>query len=123
MTPRRLSLFLGILSLVICLSTWLLDLGGLVINCIYCRNERTIIGLLGILLLLPIYSYITRYLSFVLGFYGASVAAQHIMLIMKNSHFYSPQLPLSIAALFIIIGQVYFICSLGKNSRRNPRCH
>ncbi|KTC87704.1 MULTISPECIES: hypothetical protein [Legionella] len=109
MTHRRLSIFLGLISLAISLATWSLDLSHLVINCIYCRNERTIIGLLGILLLLPIYPYITSYLSLAFGFYGASVCAQHIMLIMKNSHFTSPQLPLAIAALLIIIGQLFFI--------------
>lgn len=109
MTRRQLSIFLGLLSLAICLVTWALDLSHLVIECIYCRNERTVIGLLGILLLLPIYPYISFYLSLSLGFYGASVSAQHIMLIMKNSHFTSPQLPLSIAALLIIMGQLFFI--------------
>ncbi len=115
MTLKRLSLLIGIVSLLICLATWAIDLSNLVIHCIYCRNQRTIIGLLGILLILPIHPYLTRYLSLVLGFFGASVASQQIMLIMKNSHFLSPELPLSIAALFFIIGQVFFINYLARS--------
>lgn len=114
MTLARLAKIVGLISLLICLITWAMDLKEMVVQCIYCRNERTAIGLLGILLLLPVYPFITRYLGLVAGFYGASVSAQHIMLIMNHSHFDSPQLPFTTAALFIIIGLVYLIFNLEK---------
>lgn len=112
MAHRRLSVYLGLLSLVLCLTTWALDLNQFVTQCIFCRNERTVIGILGIMLLLSAKSHLIRYPSLVFGFYGASTSAQHIMLIMNHGHFSSPQLPLTILALFIIIGQVYFIFNL-----------
>ena len=116
MTPGRLAKIAGFLSLSICLITWIMDLNEMVVQCIYCRNERTAIGLLGILLLLPVYPRIVRYLGLVVGFYGASVSSQHMMLIMNHSHFDSPQLPFTTAALFINIGLVYLIFNLQKKS-------
>lgn len=110
MKLKGLKLYIGIFALVVCLATWALDLTHLVIDCIYCRSERTMIGFLGILLILPIHQYLTRYLAFVAGFFGASVAAQQILLILKNGSLFPLELPLAIAALFIIVGLVFFIC-------------
>ena len=114
MTLGRLAKIAGLVSLLICLVTWFMDLNEMVVQCIYCRNERTTIGLLGILLLLPVYPCITRYLGLVVGFYGASVSSQHMMLIMNHSHYDSPQLPFITAALFINIGLVCLIFILEK---------
>lgn len=114
MTLERVSKIAGLLALLVCLITWAMDLNEMVTQCIYCRNERSIIGVLGVLLLLPVYPCITRYFGLVAGFYGASVSSQHIMLIMNHSHFDSPQLPFTAAALFIIIGLVSLIFSVGR---------
>jgi len=114
MKLKGLTLFIGVCALIVCLATWTLDLTHLVIDCIYCRSERTMIGFLGILILLPIHHYITRYLAFVAGFFGASVAAQQTLLILKSGSLFLFELPLSIAALFIIVGLVFFICYLDE---------
>ncbi len=112
---RRIALFFGIFTVAVAAVIWGLDLANLTIKCIYCQNERTMMGLLGILLLLPIIPYVSRYLAFVFGFFGASVAAQQIMLIFKNSGIFSVKFVLVVAVLFIIIGQVFLISLLDKD--------
>lgn len=107
-----LPIYFGIFTVVLCLTTWALDLNQFVTQCIFCRNERTVIGIFGLMLILSAKPYLIRYPSLVFGFYGASTSAQHIMLIMNHGHFSSLQLPLTILALFIIIGQVYVIFNL-----------
>ncbi len=109
MSAKRLTWLVGIVSLVICLSTWAMDLTHMVAECIYCRSERTMIGLLGIIILLPPYPYIRRYSGCVAGFFGASVATQQMMLILKNGSMLSMEMWLATGALMIIAGQVLFI--------------
>lgn len=119
MTLKRLTWLFGILSLVIALSTWVMDLTHLVIECIYCRSERTIIGLLGVLILLPIFPHITRYFACVAGFFGASVASQQVILILKSGEMFPFELWLATGALFILVGQVLFICYLEDRGMGN----
>ncbi|MBA2709589.1 MAG: hypothetical protein H0U57_03230 [Tatlockia sp.] len=109
MALRRIAFIFGILTLGVSLATWGLDFADLTIKCIYCQNERTMMGLLGLLLIFPVYPYITRYLAYVFGFFGASVAAQQIMLVYKNSGLFSFKFVLVASVLFIIIAQVYLI--------------
>ncbi|MBA3537078.1 MAG: hypothetical protein H0T84_10790 [Tatlockia sp.] len=114
MTVKRLALIIGILTVGISLATWAFDLAHLTIQCIYCRSERTAMGLLGILLLIPVYPYLTRYFAYVFGFFGASVAAQQSILIMEHSGLMSFKFLLVVAVFFIIIGQVFLIILLDK---------
>ena len=66
-------------AIAIALLTWAVDLSGLVYACPYCRSQRTVIGLLGLLLLLPNPAHwLIRYLSAVFAVFGLSVGAtQH----------------------------------------------
>ena len=70
---------IGIFAVLVCAGTWLLDYTELVYACPYCRVQRTIIGLLGIIILLPLSkSWIGKYIATVLAFFGMTVAAlQH----------------------------------------------
>ncbi len=98
----------GILSIVICLATWGVDYMGFVEPCVYCRTERTVIGLLGVLILLPVVPYISRYIAFVLGFFGAYVASQQVFLtILEQSFEFS--FVLAVAAVWIIIAQIMIV--------------
>lgn len=56
-----------------------MDVFAIVSPCAYCRVQRTVIGLLGLILLLPyLRSFCLRYLGNVLAFFGAVIAAmQH----------------------------------------------
>ena len=66
-------------AIAIALLTWAVDLSGLVYACPYCRSQRMVIGLLGLLLLLPNPAHwLIRYLSAVFAVFGLSVGAtQH----------------------------------------------
>ena len=44
---------LGVFAIFLCVATWALDLAELVHPCVYCRTQRTAIGLVGILMLFP----------------------------------------------------------------------
>ncbi|WP_298307982.1 hypothetical protein [uncultured Erythrobacter sp.] len=69
----------GVLAILICAGTWAIDLMELVYNCPFCRAQRTVIGLLGFLLLMPnLRFWLVRYLSVVFGIFGLVVGAtQH----------------------------------------------
>lgn len=75
----RYRFIVGVLAIIVCALTWASDLTGLVYECPYCRAQRTVIGLLGLLLLTPWYSHwFTRYLATIFAVFGLSVAAtQH----------------------------------------------
>lgn len=114
---RRVAL--GAAAILLSLLTWTVDLTGLVYACPYCRVQRTVIGLLGILLMLPDPAHwAVRYLSAVLALFGAAVAAtQHFggwAKIMSGKfawgeQWYVHSWPLSGVALFIIIGLLLLI--------------
>ncbi len=110
---------IGAVALLISIVAWASDLTGMVYECPYCRSQRTVIGLLGIFLMLPNPRYwITRYVGSVLGFFGASVAAtQHFRGWARvsagefefNERIYIDSTILSGFALFIIIGLVWLM--------------
>ena len=74
---RKTVLVGAVAAIAIALGTWAMDLAGVVEPCGYCRVQRTVIGLLGALLLTPeAWRTWTRYLGAVLAAFGASVAAE-----------------------------------------------
>lgn len=78
-TLHRHLRLIGILAIVICVATWAMDLAELVYKCPYCRSQRTVIGLLGVLLLLPrpaLGHWLVRWLATVLAAFGAQVASR-----------------------------------------------
>lgn len=107
---------IGFIALLISILAWVSDLTGAVYECPYCRTQRTVIGLLGIILMLPSSTHwIARYVGSVVGFLGAHVAAeQHFRGWARvsageftfNERIYIDPTILSGCALFIIIGLV-----------------
>lgn len=69
--------WLGLIAIVISIVTWASELSGLVYVCPYCRTQRTVIGLLGILAMMPNPGHwISRYIASVLGAYGFIIGAE-----------------------------------------------
>jgi hypothetical protein len=107
------------ICLLISLITWGMDAFSIVEPCIYCRIQRTTIGLLGIILFFPYCRYILlRYVGNILAFFGAVVASvQHlhgwINLSKANFHFvtllHMSTFFLSGIALALIIAQTMFL--------------
>lgn len=100
-----------------------MEITGTVYICPYCRVQRTVIAVLGLIMVLPIARHWTlRYLASVVGFLGAVVAAnQNFMGWAKiskgefafNEQLYIDPFLLSSGALFIIIGQLWLL--LGRD--------
>lgn len=103
-----------------------MEFAGTVYICPYCRVQRTVILLLGLVMVLPIaHHWIAKYLSSVIGFLGAVVAVnQNFMGWVKiskgefvfNEQLYIDPFLLSSGSLFIIIGQLWLILGPDKGS-------
>ncbi|MFP5447292.1 MAG: hypothetical protein ACLGHU_00960 [Alphaproteobacteria bacterium] len=110
---------LGLIAIAISIATWAMELSGLVYVCPYCRTQRTVIGLLGLLMVTPNPGFwISRYLGAMLGVFGLVVGStQHFAgwrRIMKGEFVLSPKVYddaflLSGAAIFIITAQVLLL--------------
>lgn len=110
---------LGLIAIAISIATWAMELSGLVYVCPFCRTQRTVIGLLGLLMVTPNPGFwISRYLGAVLGVLGLVVGStQHFAgwrRIMKGEFVLSPKVYddaflLSGAAIFIITAQVLLL--------------
>lgn len=109
----------GITAIIISVVTWTLELTDLVYVCPYCRAQRTIIGLLGLALLLPNpRNYINLYFSSILAVFGLFVASyQHFAGWKKimfgefvwGEHWYINSWLLSGFAIFIISALILLI--------------
>ena len=113
MRIKPLYLF-AVITILISLITWSMDIFSLVKPCIDCRVERTIIGLLGLILLLPRISQWIKLLAYVLGFFGANVASGQMFSVLIHYHI-TGELILASCALIIIIVQVFYIHSTGHS--------
>jgi disulfide bond formation protein DsbB len=121
---RRHQRVLGVIAIVIGLGAWGMEFAGTVYICPYCRVQRTVIALLGVIMVLPTTRHwILQYLASVIGFLGAVVAVnQNFMGWVKiskgefafNEQLYIDPFLLSSGALFVIIGQLWLI--LGKDT-------
>ena len=115
---------LGLLAIIIGAGAWGMEFAGTVYICPYCRVQRTVILLLGIIMVLPFARHwIMKYLASVMGFMGAVVAVnQNFMGWVKiskgefafNEQLYIDPFLLSGGSLFIIIGQLWLL--LGSDS-------
>jgi hypothetical protein len=111
------SKIIAFMAIIIAIAAWAMDLSGMVYECPYCRVQRSVIGILGLILILPIsFHWIGKYAALVIGFFGAVVGAnQHFMGWKKISagefHFKLPVDPflLSGIALTMIIGLMFII--------------
>ena len=116
---------LGLLAIIIGAGAWGMEFTGTVYICPYCRVQRTVILLLGIIMVLPIARHwLAQYIASVIGFLGAVVAVnQNFMGWVKiskgefafNEQLYIDPFLLSSGSLFIIIGQLWLL--LGKERR------
>ena len=110
---------LGLVAIVIGVGAWAMELAGTVYICPYCRVQRTVILLLGLILLLPTpRHWCWGYIASVLGFFGAVVAVnQNFMGWVKiskgefsfNEQLYVDPFLLSAGSLLILIGQLWLI--------------
>jgi len=110
---------LGFIAIIIGAGAWGMEFAGTVYICPYCRVQRTVILLLGVIMVLPFCKHwMSRYLGSVMGFMGAVVAVnQNFMGWVKiskgefafNEQLYIDPFLLSAGSLFIIIGQVCLI--------------
>jgi hypothetical protein len=66
---------LGLIAIIIGAGAWGMEFAGTVYICPYCRVQRTVILLLGVIMVLPFSKHwMSRYLASVMGFMGAVVA-------------------------------------------------
>lgn len=118
---------LGVLAVLISLATWTMEWSGVVEPCPYCEVQRTVIGLLGVLMLLPIRgSWTLLYIASLLGALGAVTAAtQHFngwSAIAKGEFkgflpIYANGFLLSGAALAIIVAQWMILRAIHTNDK------
>ena len=116
---RRHQRALGLIAIIIGAGAWGMEFAGTVYICPYCRVQRTVILLLGVIMVLPFSKHwISRYVASVMGFMGAVVAVNQNFLgwvkISKGEFAFNEQLYidpflLSAGSLFIIIGQLWLI--------------
>ena len=112
---------LGVIGIVIGLGAWGVEFAGAVYVCPYCRIQRTVILLLGCVMLLPSpRHWMATYVASVVGFLGAVVAAnQNFMGWVKiskgefafNENLFIDPFLLSTGSLFIILAQLWLILS------------
>lgn len=119
---------IGVLTILISLGAWSLDWFGLTYVCPFCRAQRTVIGLLGVLLLFPGYGHwLIRYMSTTIGFFAMVVASnQHFSGWRRisagefelNDPWYYDAFLLSGCALFILSAQVWLLCIRSEQSEK-----
>lgn len=116
---RKYHTALAWLAVLACLFTWYLDLANHVHACPYCRVERTIIGILGVIALLPKHqSVVLCYMCYLLAFFGADIAGDQVFLSIKAGTF--PTLNAMFASLgFIFIGVLTVINHYRYASKHN----
>lgn len=105
---------MGFILTLLSLAAWMTEWVGLVNVCPYCQVERTIIGILGIMMMLEIRPFIANSLTVLFGFIGMQVAtSQLFMHFHENS--YSEKTPMVIAALIIMTGQIVTLLYRANN--------
>lgn len=106
---NRYAFYIGIFAIIVCIVTWWMDLSEMVIQCPYCRVQRTMIGFLGILAILPRHrNGILRYLSYLFAFFGANISGDQMFLSIKTGNFPTMNAWLAMGA-FILIGVLTII--------------
>ena len=110
---------LGLVAIAIGAGAWGMEFVGTVYICPYCRVQRTVILLLGVIMIMPFSSHwISKYIASVIGFMGAVVAVnQNFMGWVKiskgefafNEQLYIDPFLLSAGSLFIILGQLWLL--------------
>jgi hypothetical protein len=109
------------LAVLVYIVTWWIDLSELVHECVYCRTQRTAIGLVGVIMMLPDPRRCwLRYPALCIGFLGAHVAAAQLLLVISNLNADDPSNPMNMilttGALRILIGQALLLFMPPKGS-------
>ena len=126
---QRNQFALGLVAILIGAGAWGMEFAGTVYICPYCRVQRTVILLLGIMMILPFsHHWVMKYFASVIGFLGAVVAVnQNFMGWVKiskgefafNEQLYIDPFLLSSGSLFIIVGQLWLIVMAKGESTPN----
>ena len=120
---------LGAIAILVCIGTWAVDLAELVYHCPYCRTQRSVIGALGLMMMLPHPGHwMSRYIGTVVGVLGLVVAVdQHFggwkkiwagKFSFGDQWFINPFL-LAGLAMFIITAQVMLLHVVGARRDRH----
>ena len=111
-------LHIAILAIAISLFAWVTEWAGWVYICPFCRVQRTVIGLLGLLLLTHPQHWLNRWIASVLAMFGLIVGGtQHFRGWAKimagefswGEYCYANAWVLSGCALFIITGLILYL--------------
>ena len=101
---KRYHTHIAWLAIASSLLTWGLDFTHVVFQCPYCRVQRTVIGLLGLIALLPQHkNTVLRYSCYLIAFLGADISGDQIFLHVKHGTYLSFSLVLAVGA-FVLIG-------------------
>lgn len=121
---------LGAIAILVCIGTWAVDLADLVYHCPYCRTQRSVIGLLGLMMILPHPGHwMSRYIGTVIGVLGLVVAAEQHFGGWKRiwagkfsfgEQWYINPFLLAGLALFIITAQVMLLHLAGSRAGQRP---
>lgn len=119
--------WLGLLAILISVATWTMDFTGMVYECPFCRTQRTVIGLLGLIMLLPNPGHwLARYVATVMAVLGLVVAAEQHFGGWKSisagkfnigEQWYLSPFLLAGCALFIITGQLLLLYAHAERKR------
>ena len=106
--------WLGLFGVFLCVSTWALDLAGWVHPCVYCRTQRSAIGLAGLVMMFPNPRlWICRYAVVVICFFGANISVAQLFLIVKSINagesFGALNLFMASGALLTLTGQALLL--------------
>lgn len=120
--------WIAAMAIIIAIAAWTVEIMGWTYICPFCRTQRTVIGLLGILLLFPApLHWIARYVGTTLGALGLVVAGtQHFRGWARisagefsfNQPIYFDSFLLSGAALFIITALMFLLFLAGTSQHR-----
>jgi hypothetical protein len=114
--------FLGLAAIALSLVTWGLDLLGLVEVCPYCRVQRSAIGLLGLLMILPCMRWGTVFLTLLIGTMGTHVSAAHLFMHIRNETYTWMFTGMAFAAFCIQLAQILLLLGRAwQNHLRMPR--
>ena len=126
-TLHRHLRWIALAAIAISLLTWAVDLAGLVYKCPFCRAQRTVIGLLGLLLLLPdLRHWLVRWAASSFAFFGAVIASQQHFAGWRKIHagefafaekWWIDPFLLSGAALLLIVGLLLLLWSAPAGKR------
>lgn len=105
---------LGVAAIALSVLTWWMDLADLVHHCVYCRTQRTAIGIVGLLMLLPDpRSWWIRWPATAIAFVGAHVSGAQLFLIIRSidegEPFGALNLFMASGAMLALTGQVMLL--------------